>query len=127
MVLCLWPNEHHLAFSLSGFPPDYTHWATHMQSPSNADGELNPLLQPWVQPYGLPPFGQVRPAHFVPAFDCALAQHLDEIDTIATHPDAPDFANTIAALDSSGRLLDRITLLFHNLTASETSAALQIV
>lgn len=98
-----------------------------MQSPSTANGELNPLLQPWVQPYGLPPFGHVLPAHFVPAFDCALAQHLAEIDAIATHPDAPDFANTIAALDSSGRLLDRITLLFHNLTASETSADLQIV
>ena len=98
-----------------------------MHPQSNAVGKLNPLLQPWDLPYGLPPFGLVVPAHFVPAFDCALAQHLTEIDAIAAQPETPGFDNTIAALDVSGRLLDRITLLFHNLTASETSPDLQSV
>ena len=98
-----------------------------MRLESSTDNSLNPLLQPWGPPYGLPPFGQVNSAHFMPAFDWALAQHLTEIEAIAAHPEAPSFENTLAELDTCGRLLDRITLLFHNLTASETSPALQKV
>jgi peptidyl-dipeptidase Dcp len=98
-----------------------------MHPPSNAASVLNPLLQSWDSPYGLPPFNQLNSAHFVPAFDIALRQHRAEIDAIAGCTDAPSIDNTLAALDSSGRLLDRITLLFHNLTASEASQALQAV
>ncbi len=93
----------------------------------SADNTSNPLLQPWSTPYGLPPFGAIKSAHFVPAFDLALLQHGVELDAIADQSKPPDFDNTIAALDVSGRLLNRITLLFHNLTASETSPDLQSV
>ena len=88
-------------------------------------GMHNPLLQPWDTPYGLPPFEQVRAEHFVPAFDVALKAHRAEIDAIGANPQPADFHNTIAALDRCGRLLQRIEGLFHNLTASETSPALQ--
>ncbi|PFH09902.1 peptidyl-dipeptidase Dcp [Collimonas sp. PA-H2] len=85
----------------------------------------NPLLQDWNTPYGLPPFDQVKAEHFVPAFEIALPAHLAEIDAIAAQTAAPNFANTLAAFDQSGRLNSRISLLFENLTASETSPALQ--
>jgi len=85
----------------------------------------NPLLLPWNTPYGLPPFEAIDAAHFEPAFEHALAQHLAEVDAIAGNPEAPSFDNTIAAIDRCGRLLDRIDSLFHNLTASDTSPALQ--
>ena len=98
-----------------------------MRLESTTNGDLNPLLQPWGPPYGLPPFGQVNSAHFVPAFEQALAQHLAEVEAIAARPETPSFENTLAELDTCGRLLDRITLLFHNLTASETSPGLQKV
>jgi len=87
----------------------------------------NPLLQPWSTPYGLPPFEQVRAEHFEPAFDEALKQHRAEIDAIGANPEPATFDNTVAAMDRSGRLLDRISELFHNLTSSETSPALQAV
>ena len=87
----------------------------------------NPLLLEWETPYGLPPFGEVRAAHFAPAFDVALARHNAEIDRIAGQPQAPSFDNTIAAFDASGRLLARIGHLFHNLCSSETSPELQAV
>ncbi len=87
----------------------------------------NPLLQPWDEPFGLPPFTRVRAEHFAPAFDEAMAMHRAEIDRIANAPEAPTFENTIAALDRSGRLLMRTEQLFFNLTASETSPALQAV
>lgn len=86
----------------------------------------NPLLQDWNTPYGLPPFDQVKAEHFVPAFEVALPAHLAEIDAIAAQSATPTFANTLAAFDESGRLNNRISLLFENLTASETSPALQV-
>ena len=87
----------------------------------------NPLLQPWTAPHGLPPFQNIQAAHFAPAFDAALAEHLADIARICGSPQPPGFENTIAALDRSGRLLDRIAALFYNLTASETSPTLQAV
>ena len=87
----------------------------------------NPLLQDWTGPYSLPPFATVQSAHFLPAFDVALPAHLAEIDAIANNPEPASFANTLQALDESGRLRSRIDLLFHNLTASETSPELQVV
>ncbi len=87
----------------------------------------NPLLQPWDEPFGLPPFERVRAEQFAPAFEQAMAAHRAEIDRIANAAVAPTFENTIAALDRSGRLLTRTEQLFFNLTASETSPELQAV
>ncbi|CAM2148608.1 peptidyl-dipeptidase Dcp [Pararobbsia alpina] len=85
----------------------------------------NPLLQPWNTPYNLPPFDKVKPEHYVPAFDVAMAEHLRELDAIAANAAAPDFVNTVQAFDESGRLFMRVSNLFWNLTSSETSPALQ--
>ncbi|MEP7058669.1 MAG: M3 family metallopeptidase, partial [Caldimonas sp.] len=87
----------------------------------------NPLLEPWPTPYGLAPFRAIRCEHFVPAFDAALAERWAEIDAIGADPAPPTFANTIAALDRAGRLLERVRQLFDNLTSSETSPQLQAV
>jgi peptidyl-dipeptidase Dcp len=87
----------------------------------------NPLLAPWATPYGLPPFDQVAPEHFRPAFDAALKAQREEIESIAQSPETPSFDNTVAAFDRSGRLLARLDGLFYNLTSSETSPALQAV
>lgn len=87
----------------------------------------NPLLQPWHTPYGLPPFGQVRPEHFVPAFEQAMLTHLAEVDAIANAAAPPTFENTLVAFDVCGRDLGRIEKLFFNLAASETSPAIQAV
>ncbi|MGZ5274757.1 MAG: M3 family metallopeptidase [Caldimonas sp.] len=94
-------------------------------NPSPTDN--NPLLQPWTGEFGLPPFAAVRAEHFVPAFELAMRTHLEEVAAIGSASDAATFANTIAALDRAGRLFDRISGLFHNLTSSETSPALQAI
>jgi peptidyl-dipeptidase Dcp len=87
----------------------------------------NPLLAPWDAPFGLPPFTEIRPEHFAPAFEQALAAHRAEVDAIAADPAAPTFENTVAALDASGRLLARVESAFTNLTRADTSGALQAV
>ena len=87
----------------------------------------NPLLQPWPDDLGLPPYAAIEAAHFEPAFEAALAEHRAEIERIATQAEPPTFENTAAALDRSGRRLSRIEPVFRGLCASHTSAELQAV
>ncbi len=89
--------------------------------------QTNPLLQPWDTPYGLPPFDQVKPEHFIPAFEVALAEHLAELARIGQQAAAPTVDNTLVAFDASGRQLNRVSLLFSNLTSSDNPPALQTV
>ena len=100
---------------------------TDMDSHLIAPDIANPLLQIWKTPYALPPFGEFSAANFQPAFEVALREHRNELDAIATNLAPATFDNTIAAIDKSGRLFNRIEALFDNLTASETSTALQAV
>lgn len=62
---------------------------------------LNPLIADWAatEPFGLPPFSQIKPEHFRPAFDRALADNLDEVRLIAERAEPPSFDNTALALD----------------------------
>ena len=89
--------------------------------------EPNPLLEPWTAPHGLPPFDRIRPFHFEPALREAMRVHREELRAIAGNAAPPDFENTLAAFDRSGRLLDRVAAVFYNLTSSETSPELQAV
>ena len=85
----------------------------------------NPFFETWTTPFGAPPFDRIKPEHFRPTYERALAEHEAEIAAIAGNVEAPSFANTIAALENSGRLLSRVGQVFHNLAASDTSEALQ--
>ncbi len=85
----------------------------------------NPLLSTWTTPFEAPPFGEIKPEHFVPAFEVALKSHNAEIDAIAGDANAPTFANTIEAMERAGDTLDRVAGVFWNLTGSNTNDALQ--
>ncbi|WP_442756408.1 M3 family metallopeptidase [Methylocystis sp. JAN1] len=85
----------------------------------------NPLTAPRTAPFGLPPFNDIRPEHFRPAFETALSQHLSEIEAVAKNPAAPNFANTIEALERAGKPLADVGSVFWNLTATDTNAEMQ--
>ena len=87
----------------------------------------NPLLATWTTPFGLPPFDAIGPQHFAPAFAEGMARHAAEIAAIGADPASPSFANTIEALERSGRLLGRVGAVFSNLVASLGGAALEAV
>ncbi len=87
----------------------------------------NPLLATWNTPHGLPPFADIAPHHFAPAFAAALDEHRSELAAIAANAEAATFTNTILAFDRAGGTLTRIDLIFDNLCSSETSPALQAV
>jgi peptidyl-dipeptidase Dcp len=83
----------------------------------------NPLLQEWTAPFGAPPFSAITPAHYLPAFEIALAEQQREIDAIAADPAAPTFDNTIAALERSGQSLRRVSAVFFNLCGTDGNDA----
>src|SRR3569832_937326 len=86
-----------------------------------------PLLSAFTGRFGLPAFTDVRPEHFRPAFDAALAAHRAEIDRIAGSPDKPTFANTIEALETSGRAVERVANVFFVLAGADTGDAIEAV
>jgi peptidyl-dipeptidase Dcp len=87
----------------------------------------NPFLSEWRTPFGVPPFEEIRTEHFLPAIQAGIEAHDREVRAIATSASPPTFANTVEALDDSGRLLEKVTGVFSNLTSAETSDALQAV
>ncbi len=85
------------------------------------------LLAPWTTPFEAPPFDLIRPEQFVPAFAAAMRTHLAEIAAIADSPEPPAFANTIEALERSGRALGRVGAVFSNLVLSLGGPELEAV
>jgi peptidyl-dipeptidase Dcp len=85
----------------------------------------NPLLAPWTGPFEAPPFDLIKPEHFSPAFDAALAENRAEIAAIAADPAPPTFANTIDALERSGAALDRVSAVFFNLSGADSNEAIE--
>ncbi|MEZ5913279.1 MAG: M3 family metallopeptidase [Paracoccaceae bacterium] len=81
----------------------------------------NPLLAPWDGAFALPPFATIRDSDFAPAFDAALDEARANIAVIAGNPDAPDFANTIEAMEKSQQTLDRVAGLFFNLAGADST------
>jgi peptidyl-dipeptidase Dcp len=84
----------------------------------------NPLLGAWTGPAETPPFAAIRPEQFRPAFDEAMAENMAEIEKIAGDAEAPSFANTIAALERSGRALARVSAVFSALAGAHTNDAI---
>ncbi|MEU3627511.1 dipeptidyl carboxypeptidase II [Amycolatopsis coloradensis] len=87
----------------------------------------NPFAAPSELPYALPPFDRIADAHFLPAFEAGLAEHVAEIDEIAGSAEPPTFENTIVALEKSGRLLSRVSSVFFNLAGSNANDEIQRV
>src|SRR6201996_3684985 len=84
----------------------------------------NPLLTAWQTPHQTPPFDAIQPEHFLPAFEQAFADHSAEIAAISHDPAAPDFANTITALERSGKLLSKVASVFYDLVSAHSNPAL---
>ncbi len=85
----------------------------------------NPLLQHWSTPFETPPFNLIKTTHFKPAVEQAIKSAELEINAIIRNSDPPTFDNTIAALESAGETLGRITSVLFNLNSAETNKELQ--
>ena len=83
--------------------------------------EMNPFYETYSAPFGVPPFDKIENKHYLPAIKEGISQHNKDIDQIVNNPAAPDFANTIEALDKSGELLGRVTTVFFNVKEANTN------
>ncbi|WP_233195662.1 M3 family metallopeptidase [Corynebacterium sp. 13CS0277] len=82
---------------------------------------MNPLIAPSPLPYELPPFDEIRPEHYLPAFLVALDDHDAEIAAIVANPEQPTWENTVEALERSGRALQRVEAVFFNLHGTDST------
>ncbi len=92
---------------------------------TDADAGANPFFAEWDTPFGIPPFDQIKDAHFNPAFDAAFEQLRTEVAAIANNPEAPNFANTYEAMERSGELLNKVANVFGNITNTDTNDTLR--
>jgi len=92
-----------------------------------AQTAANPLLGSYDAPFGVPPLDRIRPEHFAPAFDKALAEHRAEIAAIATNAEPANFENTVAELERSGRLLSKVSAVFYVLAGAHTNPEIQAI
>src|SRR4030081_337350 len=95
-----------------------------LQTAVTAQAPANPLLKAWQTPFETPPFAEIAPEHFLPAFEQAFADHSAEIAAITHDPSTPDFANTITALERSGKLLSKVSAVFYDLVSADSNPAL---
>ena len=86
---------------------------------------MNPFFSESTLPYHAPPFDKIKDSDYAPAIEEGMKNQLAEIEVIANSTEAPTFANTFEAMERSGALLTRVTKVFFNLTAANTSETLQ--
>src|SRR5205823_14391530 len=60
-----------------------------------------------------------------PAFMQAMREQRAQVQAIAASPAAPDFQNTVVALERCGQMLSRVSAVFFNLNASNTDPQMQ--
>lgn len=88
-----------------------------------APGDI--LLTEFTTPFGVPPFDKIELEDYMPAFKEAIAQQQKEVDDIVGQTAAPDFENTIVALDQSGSLLRKVNAVFSGLNSDNTNDEMQ--
>jgi len=91
----------------------------------NPDLSKNPLLNKFNTPYQVPPFNKIKNKHYEPAISEAMRIQLAEIDKIINNKEKPTFENTIEALNYSGELLHKVSMVFFNMSSSLTNDSIQ--
>ncbi|MHA0872272.1 peptidyl-dipeptidase Dcp [Enterobacter pasteurii] len=85
----------------------------------------NPFFESSLLPYQAPRFDAINDGHYRPAFDEAMRLKRAEIDAIIAQSAAPDFDNTVLALEKSGAMLSRVSSVFFAMTSAHTNDDLQ--
>lgn len=78
-----------------------------------AETTENSVLKEWSGPFeGVPAFDSVKLEDLQPAFELAMAKHLEEVEAVVANKQAPTFENTIVALEAAGDDLDRVWVYY---------------
>ena len=87
--------------------------------------DANPFAHLSTLTFELPPFSLIKEEDYLPAFHAGMQQQLDEVQGILNTPGDATFENTIVALERSGKILERVSLVFFNKSSSDTNDALE--
>lgn len=98
---------------------------TGTQAAGQSPATDNPFLKEYNTPFGVPPFDLIQPKHILPAFEEGMKVQNQQIAVIRDRKAAPDFENTIVALEKSGALLRKVSTVFYNLTSANTNPELE--
>lgn len=85
----------------------------------------NPLLQESSLPNKAPQFGTIKNEHFLPAIKEAINVARANIEKIKSTPEAPNFNNTIVALEGSSELLETVASIFYNQLSANSNDELE--
>ena len=91
----------------------------------NVKANENPFMAPYTAKYEIPPFEKIKLAHYLPALEAGIAQQNKEIADIVNNPAAPNFENTVLALDNSGDILAKVGGVFFALSESDATPEMQ--
>ena len=94
-------------------------------APVAAFDASNPFAKASTLPFEYPQFDKIRNEDFAPAYAEGMRVHAAEIEAIANNPKPATFDNTIVAMERAGRLLDRVSSVFGNLSGANTNDTLQ--
>ena len=86
---------------------------------------MNILTQNFKTKHNTAPFSRIKTEDYEPAFLINIESARKEIEAISNNSEAPNFKNTIEALEFSGAALDRLSSVFFNLNSAETSEEIQ--
>lgn len=81
----------------------------------------NPFFEPYGTVYNIPPFDRIRLDDYLPAVKEGIARQKKEIDAIVANKQKPTFDNTILAMEQSGELLHRVTMVFSSLDETDNT------
>ncbi len=93
----------------------------------SACSQKNVFLSEWDTPYGIPPYDKIKISDYLPAIKEGIKQHDVEIEAITSCVETPTFENTIAPLELSGELLQKVTGVLFNVSETDRSDALDKV
>ena len=91
----------------------------------NVKANENPFMASYTAKYEIPPFEKIKLSHYLPALEAGIAQQNKEIADIVNNPAAPNFENTVLALDNSGDILAKVGGVFFALSESDATPEMQ--
>lgn len=87
----------------------------------------NPFLTEWDTPYGIPPFEQIGIDDYMPAINAGIEQQNAAIATITSNAEEPTFDNTIAPLELSSGILDKVSGVLYNISETDRTDELDSI
>src|ERR1700691_5721589 len=96
-------------------------WALTAQTADSNFGPNNPFYAASTLPFQAPPFDKIKDNDYQPAIDAGMEQQRKEMQAIADNPAPPTFENTIVAMEKTGELFHRVTMVFNGVTGANLS------